>query len=391
MKQVQVEMDVSISFKLAPFWEAELFVPNLQPVRWPRRLLWWSWDHQASSHIPTQSSFASAAQSAKHTVWSKISSMLYRDPAQGSHSQHHSQMVSGGDKWRAKILLFPREYALHAALEIELKIKKKKRKKIIYVGLSCGLEREKEKRNKTKTLARKEEKTGKEKNKTSCTQQPVSRGGRVCVICIPLLKWAWTAWIQFALLRPSLTFLLIWFCDFSCLFLSSIRRIQGGFRPSLIFRCHFMRAVWHLQAVPPSASLLGWVLQIPDPHWALTDVSSPSPAPRWGVSSEPEAVSCSQQGCEWADKTYRLNWGWLWAWAEKFGCFCICPCENASCSSPPQPTREWNQRGDLVVSAQEAASLQGTAAKVVWTGSLKPELFVLFILRWGGTTTNLVC
>lgn len=75
---------------------------------------------------------------------------------------------------------------------------------MIYVGLSCGLEREKEKRNKTKTLAHREEKTGKEKNKTSCTQQPVSRGGRVCVICIPLLKWAWTAWIQSALLNYSL-------------------------------------------------------------------------------------------------------------------------------------------------------------------------------------------
>lgn len=73
--------------------------------------------------------------------------------------------------------------------------------------MSCGLEREKEKKNKTKTLAHEEEKTGKEKNKTSCTQQPVSRGGRVHVICIPLLKWAQAAFIESALLKPFLAFL----------------------------------------------------------------------------------------------------------------------------------------------------------------------------------------
>lgn len=59
----------------------------------------------------------------------------------------------------------------------------------------------------------------------------------------------------------------------------------------------------------------------------------------------------SQQCCEWADRIHSLNWSWLWAWAEKFGCFCTCLCENAS--SPPQLTWEWNQCGDLDVSAQE--------------------------------------
>lgn len=112
-----------------------------------------------------------------------------------------------------------------------------------------------------------------------------------------------------------LTLLLTWFCDFSCLFLSSFRRIKAVFRPSLLSRCHFMTAVWRLQAVPPPGPLLGWALWIPDPQRALTDVSSPSPAPRWGVTSEPEAVSCSQQYCEYVNELTKFA-AWTGAGSE---------------------------------------------------------------------------
>lgn len=155
------------------------------------------------------------------------------------------------------------------------------------------MEREKEKRNKTKTLAHKEEKTGKEKNKTSCTEQPVSRGGRVCVFCIPLLKWAQAAFIKSVLLKPFLSFLQP-FCSPDRA-MSPVYPWAGSAGPRVVSDLPssldaISWGMWHLQPVPFPAPLLGWS----DPRWAPTDVNSPCPAPKWGASSEPEAVSCSQ-------------------------------------------------------------------------------------------------
>lgn len=108
------------------------------------------------------------------------------------------------------------------------------------------MERQKEKRSKTKTLAHREEKTGKEKNKTSCTQQPVSRGGRVHVICIPLLKWAQAALIKSALLESFLPSLQA-FCSLDRV-MSPVNPRAGSAGPKvvsipfLLSRCHFVRS-----------------------------------------------------------------------------------------------------------------------------------------------------
>lgn len=156
--------------------------------------------------------------------------------------------------------------------------------------------------------------------------------------------------------QPSLTFLLTWFCDFSCLFLSSIRRIKGPLRSS------------------PGMSIMDSRSPLGTDRCKLTFPCSKVRGQLWAWGS--------QQYCEWADRIHSLNWSSLWAWPEKFGWFCTHLCENASCSSPPQLTWEWNQCGDLDLSAQE---------QVVWTGRLKPVLFVLFILKWGGSKINWVC
>lgn len=174
-------------------------------------------------------------------------------------------------------------------------------------------------------------------------------------------------------------------CHDSCLSPSWISRTKGGFRPSLLSRCHFVRNVASAGRTIPGSSpgMIRSLLGTDRRKLTLSCSKMRGKHRAWGCVVQPAPY------CGWANKIYHLNWSQLWAWAEKLRSLCTSLRENASRASSQQLTREWNQCGDLVVvSAQEGASLQGGVAGMGQTGRLKPMLFIPW---WGGSTMNRFC
>lgn len=276
-----------------------------------RRVLWCRWAHQPSSHIPTQSIFASAAQSAQHNIWSKISPIVHRYPSQGSHTQHHSQ--SGGGKWRAKIFFFPREYALYPALEIELK-KRKKRK---WFMLDWAVVWKEKRRKETKQKHWPIEKRKQERKRTKHpvhSSQSVEEGGSV--------SSAFLCWSGHGQPGSSLHYsttpylaahLILWFL----LFIPElVQKNQSCFQTFPPLQMPFHDSSVASAGCATSRSSSG--MSIMDPRSPESTDRCKLTFPCSKVRGHLWAWGCILQStilwiCEWADKICSLNWSWVWA------------------------------------------------------------------------------